>query len=90
MRLATSRLAIRPQTSSGVGGEEQRPRLQAVLLETGQHDRRRRRGRQAQRQQRHQRAGGRGVVGGLGPGHALDGAMAELLGVLSRSFFSAE
>ena len=41
-------------------------------------------GRQAEGQQRHERAGGRGVVGGLGSGDALDGALAELLGVLGE------
>ena len=82
MRFATSRLAIRPQTSGALVDEQQRSRLQAELLEAGQHDRRGRRRRQAERQQRHQRAGGRGVVGGFGTGDALDGAMAELLGML--------
>ena len=64
----------RPARSNSSG-----PGLHAVLLERGEHDRRGRRGRQAQGQQRHQHAGGRGVVGRLRTGDALDGALAELL-----------
>ncbi len=56
IRFATSRLAIRLQTSCGVVDEQQRPRLQPELLEARQHDRRRGAGRQPQRQQRHQRS----------------------------------
>ena len=82
-----SRLAIRPQTSCGIVGEEQRPGLQAELLEAGQHDRRRRRGRQAERQQRHQRARRGGVVGGLRAGDALDGALAEFFRMLRKAPF---
>ena len=63
-----------------LGGEQQRSRLQAELLERGEQDRGGGRGRQPERQQRHQHARGGGVVGRLGPGHALDRALAELLG----------
>ena len=80
--LAMNRLAISPQTRSRAVGEEQRPRLQAVLLEAGEHDRSRRGGRQAERQERHQRAGGGGIVRRFGPGDAFDRALAELLRLL--------
>ena len=42
----------------------------------------------AERQQRDHGAAGGGVVGGLGSGHALDGALAELLRRASTSFLS--
>jgi hypothetical protein len=70
-----------------IGGKQQRARLQPVLLEAGEHDRRRRRGRQAERQQRHQRAGSRRIVGRFGTGDAFDGAMAELFRVLGQPLF---
>ncbi len=60
--------------------EQQRPRLQPVLLERREQDRGGRRRRQPERQQRHEHARGRGVVRRLGAGDALDGAVAELLG----------
>ena len=64
--------------------EQQRARLDAVVLERRQQDRRGRRGRNPQRQQRHQHAGRRRVVGGLGSGHALDRAVAEFLRILGE------
>ena len=70
-----------------IGGEQQRAGLQAILLEAGKHDRRRRGGRQAERQERHERAGGRCVVGCLRPCDAFDGTVAELLRMLRQSFF---
>ena len=79
------RLAMSPHTRSARCLEEQGPGLEAVLLERREQDRRGRRGRQAERQQRHEHAGERGVVGRLGPGHALDGALAELLLVLATA-----
>ena len=65
----------------GLRREQQRPRLQAVLLKRREQDRSRGRGRHAERQQRHEHARGRRVVRGLGPGDAFDRAVAEFLGV---------
>ena len=73
-----------PPDQIGLLGEQQRPGIEAVLLEAGEHHGGGGRGRQAERQQRHQRAGGGGVVGGLGPGDALDRALAELLRMLGE------
>ena len=67
----------------GLLGHQLRSRLDAVALEGGEHDRRRRRHGQAQRQQRHERAGRGCVVGGLRTGDALDGALSELAAVLA-------
>ena len=67
--------------------EQQRPRLQPVLLKRGQQHRRRRRRGQPERQQRHQHARGGGVVRGLGTGDALDRAVAELLRVFAQPLF---
>ena len=79
-----NRLAIRPQTSSGSFVEQPRAGLDPVAGDRRQHDRRGRGRRDAQGQQRHEAAGGRGVVGRLRAGDALDGALAELLGVLGE------
>ena len=68
-------------------GEQQRPGIEAVLLEAREHHRGGGRGRQPERQQRHQRAGGGGVVGGLGSGDALDRAVAEFLRMLGQPPF---
>ena len=54
------------------------------MLEAGQHHGGGGGGRQAERQQRHERAGGGRIVGGLRPGDALDGALAEFLRVLRQ------
>ena len=70
--------AIRVQTSAALVFEQQRPGLDLVALEGREHHRRRRRRGDAEGQQRHQDAGGRGVVGRLRSGDALDGALAEL------------
>ena len=61
--------------------------MQAVLLEGGQQDGGGGTGRQAQRQEGHQHARCTGVVGGFRPGHALDGSLTELLGVLAETLF---
>ena len=82
--LAMNRLAIRPQTRSGRLGEQQRPRVEPVLLEAREHHRGGGRRRQPEREQRHQRAGGGGVVGGFRPGDALDRALAEFLRMLGQ------
>jgi hypothetical protein len=86
MLLAMNRLAIRPHDQIGALGEQQRPGVEAVLLEAREHHRGSGRRRQAEREQRHQRAGGGGVVGGFGAGDALDGAVAELSGYLASRF----
>ena len=64
--------------------QQQRAGLDAVRDQGGEHDRRGRVGRQAERQHRHHGAGGAGVVGRLRTGDALDGSLAELLGVLGQ------
>ena len=72
----------------GTRREQQRPRLQPVLLKGREHHRRRRRRRKTKRQQRNQHAGRRGVVRGLRPRNALDRAVAELSGSLLSRFSS--
>src|SRR5690606_18528645 len=64
--------------------EEQRSRLQAVLLEGGEHDRRRRRGWTAEGEEADEGAGGGSVVGSPRPGDAFDGAIAEFLRILGK------
>ena len=68
----------------GIAREQQRPRLQAVLLERDQHDRGGRRRRKSERQQRHQHAGHRRIVGRLRAGDAFDRAFAELLRIFAE------
>ena len=79
-----NRLAINVQISSGSLSNKRRAGLDPVGHERGQHHRRRGVGGQTQRQHRHQRARRRGVVGRLRAGDALDGTLAELLGVLGQ------
>ena len=68
----------------GTRREQQRARLQAVLLKRREHHRRRRGRRKTEREQRNQHAGGRRVVGGLGPGDAFDRAVPESLGLAAQ------
>ena len=68
-----------PQTSSGLLSNSG-PRLQAVLLEGGQHE-----VVEDQGQEWCQHAGRGGVVGGFRPRHRLDRPLAELLRVLGKA-----
>ena len=67
----------------GLVGHQRRAGLDAVGLHGRQDDRGGRGDRQPEGEQRDEHAGGAGVVGGLRAGDALDGALAELLGVLA-------
>ena len=67
----------------GLVGHQGRAGLDAVGAHRRDDHRGRSRHGQAEGQQRHEHAGGAGVVGGLGTGDALDGALAELLPVLA-------
>ena len=82
--MPTNSEAIRRPHQVGFALEQQRARLDAVLLERGQHHRRDRRGRQAQGQHRDQRARRRGGGRRLRARDALDGALAELVLVLGE------
>jgi hypothetical protein len=66
----------------GLRLKEERAGLDAVVLECAQQDRRRGGGGNAERQERDQHAGRRSVIRRLGPGDALDSALAELVGML--------
>ena len=72
------------QTRTGCFSMSSGPGLEAPALQGGQHDRGGGVRRQPEREHRHEGAGGGRVVGGLGAGDALDGAVAELLGVLGQ------
>ena len=82
--LPMKRLAMRAQHELGLRVEQLWPRPDAVALEGAQHDRRCRGGRDAECQQGHETSRSRGVVGRLRARDALDGALAEVLGVLGQ------
>ena len=88
-RVADEQARDEPPHQLRAGLEQQRPGLQAVLLEGREQDRRRGRGRQAEGEQRDERACGGGVVGRLRAGDALDGAVAELVLVLGEPLLDA-
>ena len=68
----------------GLVVEQLRTGLDAVALDGREHDRRGGRRRDAQGEHRHEATRGRGVVGRLRAGDALDRTVAELLGVLGE------
>ena len=67
--------------------EQQWPGLNAVHDESAHHDRCGAAAGHAQGEQRHHGAGRVGVVGGLGAGHAFNGALTEFFGIFGQPLF---